>query len=112
MKRYASTIRLKREHLDEYMRIHEAVWPEIYDRLTASNFRNFSIFIREFPSGELYLFMYYEYDGTDHEADSRAIADDPKTQEWWKITDPMQELLENRAPGEKWASMIEVCHKP
>ena len=112
MKRYASTIRLKPEALEEYVRIHQAVWPEVYARLSASNFRNFSIFLREFPNGEHYLFMYYEYVGTDHDADAQAIANDPKTQEWWRITDPMQELLENRAPGEKWASMAEVCHKP
>jgi L-rhamnose mutarotase len=112
MTRYASIIRLKPEMREEYMRLHEAVWPEVYARLTASNITNFSIFHREFPSGEQYLFMYYEYIGTDHAADSQAIADDPITQEWWKLTDPCQELLENRAPGEKWATMTEVCHKP
>ena len=34
----------------------------------------------------------------------------PKTQEWWKITDPMQTPLPNRAPGEWWMSLQEVFH--
>ena len=112
MTRYGSVVRLKPEKVEEYMELHANVWPEVYDRLTASNITNFTIFHREWPNGEHYLFMYYEYTGTDHAADAQAIADDPKTQEWWLMTDPCQEFLENRAPGEKWASMAEVCHKP
>ena len=38
------------------------------------------------------------------------IAADPTTQEWWKRTDPCQEGLTTRKPGEWWAEMTEVFH--
>jgi L-rhamnose mutarotase len=36
------------------------------------------------------------------------MASDPKTQEWWAITWPMQEPLPDRKDGEWWATMDEV----
>ncbi|MNR66947.1 hypothetical protein D3C85_1906870 [compost metagenome] len=39
-----------------------------------------------------------------------AAADDPKTQEWWKLTDPCQEPIESANKGERWAAMEEVFH--
>jgi L-rhamnose mutarotase len=109
MKRYGMVIRVKPEKLEEYLRLHREVWPEVYNQLHRSNYRNFTIFHRELPDGH-YLFMSYEYIGTDHEADTAKIAQDPKTQEWWKLTDPCQEPIGNAAPGEWWAPMEEVCH--
>ena len=38
------------------------------------------------------------------------MAADPKTQEWWTLTDPCQERLESAAEGEHWAMMEEVFH--
>lgn len=108
--RYGSVIRVKSEKLEEYKRLHAEVWPGVYERLAKSNLRNFSIFLREFPEGGHYLFMYYEYVGINHAADMKAVAEDPTTQEWWKLTDPCQEPLANAAPGEWWAPMEEVCH--
>ena len=51
-----------------------------------------------------------EYIGTDLEADMALIAADPKTQEWWKITDPMQKGLQDRKNGEWWHVIPEVFH--
>ena len=38
------------------------------------------------------------------------MAADPKTQEWWTWTAPMQVPLETRAPDEWWTTMKEVFH--
>ena len=38
------------------------------------------------------------------------MAADPRTQEWWKITDPCQEPLPDRAEGDWWAAAEEVFH--
>ena len=35
---------------------------------------------------------------------------DKTTQKWGKLTEPMQEPLDTRKPGEWWASMEEVFH--
>jgi L-rhamnose mutarotase len=38
------------------------------------------------------------------------MAADPATQEWWKLTVPLQKPLADRADNEWWASMPEVFH--
>jgi len=70
-----------------------------------ANIRNYSIYLQ----GD-YLFGYFEYHGSAYEADMARMAQDPKTQEWWAIMQPMQIPIEGRAPGEWWASMEEVFH--
>jgi len=56
------------------------------------------------------LFSYFEYHGSDMEADWAKMAADPKTQEWWAIVQPLQEPLLTRKNGEWWAEMDEVFH--
>lgn len=107
MTRMAHVIGLKPEHRAEYTRLHAEVWPQVLDRLRASHFTNYSIFLRE---PEMLMFSYWEYTGDDFEADSAAIAADPVTQDWWKICGPMQAPLDTRAKGEWWAGMEEVFH--
>jgi len=36
------------------------------------------------------------------------MADDPATQEWWLLTGPCQQPVDDAAPGEWWASMEQV----
>lgn len=105
MVRHGWVIRVKPEKLEEYKRIHANAWPEVLEMIKKCNIRNYSIYHKDG-----YLFSYLEYWGTDFKADMAKMAADPKTQEWWKITDPMQEPLETRAPGEWWATMEEVFH--
>jgi L-rhamnose mutarotase len=109
-KRYGKVIGVKPERLDEYRRLHAAVWPEVNARMQASNLRNFSIFLRRMPDGKHYLFMYFEYIGDEYESDMKKIAADPVTQRWWKLTDPCQEPLADRPAGDWWADMDLVCH--
>ena len=40
----------------------------------------------------------------------KAMGDDPKTQEWWSLTIPMQAPMEDRAEGEWWKTLPEVFH--
>ncbi len=107
MRRMGMMIGIRPEHLPEYRRLHADAWPEILERLSASNIRNYSIFLRE---PENVMFGYWEYHGTDFATDSAAIDADPKTREWWGICGPMQVPLETRAKGEWWAPMEEVFH--
>lgn len=105
MKRYGQVIGLKSEFLDEYKKQHSAVWPEVLNKITACNIKNYSIFHKDGL-----LFAYFEYHGNDFEGDMQKMADDPKTQEWWSLMKPMQSPLESRAEGEWWANMVEVFH--
>ena len=38
------------------------------------------------------------------------IAADPRTQEWWKITDSLQIRMESSKANEQWSIMEEVFH--
>lgn len=110
MKRYGSIIGLRADKLDEYKKLHAAVWPDVLEQIRKSNIRNYSIFLRRLPDGNHYLFSYFEYVGEDFEADMAAMADDPRTQEWWAVCKPCQEPLPDRGEGEWWSDMEEVFH--
>jgi L-rhamnose mutarotase len=96
---------LKAEQIEAYERLHADAWPEVLAMISACNIANYSIF----RHGNL-LFAYFEYSGDDYEADMAKMAADPRTQEWWTLTAPMQVPVETRAPGEWWARMKEVFH--
>ena len=109
--RFGSVIGLKPEKKKEYIDLHANTWPEILKQIENSNIRNYSIYMGELDDGNLYLFSYFEYTGDDFEADMKKMADDPKTQEWWKLTDPCQIPQKNRKkPTDNWMVMEEVFH--
>jgi L-rhamnose mutarotase len=106
VRRYGFAIQLKPERAEEYLRLHEAVWPEVQARMAASHIRNYTIF---YFGG--WLFNYWEYTGQHYEENMAAIEADPSTQKWWALTMPCQQPVEGRQPGEWWAKMDEVYHQ-
>ncbi len=111
MKRYGSVIRVRPERLEEYVRLHAAVWPGVLKTICDCHIRNYSIYLRRLPDGGHYLFSYYEYLGDDFAADMARMAADPLTQQWWAACKPCQDPLPDRAEGEWWAAMEEVFHQ-
>ena len=107
MQRMSHVIKVKAEVIPEYKRIHAAGWPEILKAIHDSNLRNYSIFLKE---PENWLIAYWEYIGTDYEADMEKIKNAPRMREWWNITDPMQIPLDTRKQGEWWASTEQVFY--
>jgi len=107
MQRMGMCLRLKAEKVEEYKRLHAAVWPAVLARISASQVRNYSIYLKE-PDN--ILFGYWEYHGKDFAADAAAMAADPATQEWWAVCMPCQLPFETRRDGEWWAGMEEVFH--
>jgi L-rhamnose mutarotase len=57
MERIGFTMRILDGQVDEYVRRHEAVWPELLDDLMAAGLRTYSIFRRDHD-----LFAYLEVD--------------------------------------------------
>jgi L-rhamnose mutarotase len=51
-----------------------------------------------------------EYVGDNYDEDMAKIAADPRTQEWWKVTAPMQTPLAEKLEGEWWKVIPEVFH--
>lgn len=105
MKRYAQIIRVREDCFDKYRELHANPRSGVNKMINACNIRNYSIYYREG-----YLFGYFEYVGTDFDADMKKMAADPDTQEWWKETDACQEPVASAAPGEWWSDMEEVYH--
>ena len=105
MKRYGSVIGVRPEKLGEYKKLHAAVWPDVLRMIKECNIRNYSIYYRDGL-----LFSYFEYIGSDYDADMAKMAADPMTQKWWDVCKPCQKPLESRGEGEWWADAEEVFH--
>ena len=111
MKRYGMVIGLRAEKIEEYKRLHAAVWPDVLQMIKRCNIRNYSIYLRQLDNGRHYLFSYFEYAGKDFAGDMAKMAADPTTQRWWDVCKPCQEPVAHRAKNEWWANMEEVFHQ-
>lgn len=105
MERYGSVIKLKTEKFNEYKDYHKNTWPEVLAVIQKCNIANYSIFHKDG-----YLFSYFEYWGSDFNADMKKLSEDPKAQEWQNIMNTIQVPLETHREGEWWADMEEVFH--
>lgn len=103
--RFGQVLAVQPGKIEEYKKLHAAVWPGVLKMIRECNIQNYSIYYKDGM-----LFSYYEYTGTDYKADMARMAADPETQRWWSICEPLQKPLETRAEGEWWAQMEEVFH--
>ena len=110
MKRYGSVIEVREDKIEEYNKLHADVWPDVLAMIKECNIHNYSIYLRQLPDGKHYLFSYFEYIGTDYDADMAKMAADPTTQKWWDVCKPCHNPLPDRAEDEWWADMEEVFH--
>jgi len=104
-KRFGQVIRLKPDGAQEYIRHHKNVWPGVLSMIMTCNIQNYSIFLKD-----NYLFAYFEYTGTDFDADMIKMAADLETQCWWDVVKPLMDPLESRSSEEFWANMEEIFH--
>ena len=105
VERKGFVISLREGAEERYRELHCEVWPDVLNQIRRSNIRNYSIFLK----GDL-LFGYYEYVGSDHAGDMARMAEDERTQEWWKLTSPLQQPLSAAVDGEWWSEMECVFH--
>jgi len=110
--RYAWVTGLKPEKAARYEELHAHPWPSVTKTIKACHIQNFSIHERDI-NGQLYLFAYLEYTGTNFDADMKRMAADPETLRWWKETDPCQSPLPDAlAKGKIWSDTKEVFFLP
>jgi len=86
--RSAFVLRVRPERLEEYVRAHREVWPEMLDALRGAGMRNYTIFRH---GNE--MFGYFEAD--DLEAAARYLEGHEVSARW---QDAMAALLEERVP--------------
>lgn len=110
VKRIGSVIGIKREAIPEYQRLHADIAPGVLKMIHNANIRNYSILLGAVDMNRYYLFSYFEYIGSDFDADIDKMAHDETTKEWWTHTDPLQIPLPTRRQGEWWSQWQEVFH--
>ena len=143
-RRVGQWLYLRPESIDEYKKCHAAVWPRVLEQIQASNIRDCaspaplplalgirsdeiqrskanacvlssadSIFLTVQPRPT--LFASFKYVGSDFDADMKRMAENPTVQEWWRMTDGMQESPVEGAVGSKegpgwWGQTEEVFY--
>ena len=107
IRRIGMVIGLKQECLADYRMLHDG--SGVRDLLRAHNILNFNIFLQKMPDGMVYEFAYYEYHGTDYDADLAKLAQEPRNIAWLKQTDATQMPLEGH---KSWAVMERIFFNP
>lgn len=110
MKRYGMVINVKKDKVEEYKKLHAAVWPNVLKKIKDCNIVNYSIYFAQLEKGKYTLFSYFEYTGQDFDADMKKMADDPVTQKWWDVCIPCLNPIELRKEGELWMNMEELFY--
>jgi L-rhamnose mutarotase len=103
--RIGMVVGIKSDQIEAYKRLHAG--PGVRALLRQANMHNFSIFLRQFDDGKYYEFAYYEYTGTDYEADMAWLAAQPENKQWLAMCDPMQTPL---AGETGWAVMDSIYY--
>lgn len=109
IKRVGMVIKLRKDMIEEYKRLHSDDNKGVRDLLTKYNLRNFSIFLHQLEDGNYYEFGYYEYIGNNFPGDMSKLACEPRNKAWLEVCDPMQIALEGH---EGWAEMEQVYFNP
>lgn len=105
MKRIGFLLKVKRDKIAEYKKIHENVWPEMQEALSRTGWHNYSLFMRE----DGLLFGYFEtptnlqtaLDGMDKEAINT---------KWQEMMAPFFESVSGGRADEILVELEEVFH--
>lgn len=103
-------IALRPEFEERYIILHRNTFPGVLRQIRRSNVRDYSIFLLDGL-----LFSHFEYRGGDFDGDMKAMAADPTTVDWWKLTDPMQQPLPEVPAGQWWTPAVllaRLCPAP
>ena len=110
VKYYGSVIEIKPAMEEKYRQLHSDVWPEVKAAIAKAQIRNYHIFVAEL-AGKRYLFSFFEYTGTEPEADFGRMAQDPTIRDkWWPLTDACQIRLPGTPTNQQWLAMEQVMH--
>ncbi|MBI1298378.1 L-rhamnose mutarotase [bacterium] len=105
MKRIGFQLKVKQEMLDDYIKHHENVWPEMLDALRAAGWHNYSIFARE----DGLLFGYVETaEGLDAAQAKMAVTE--VNTRWQEFMAPYFESANNERADEMFVELREVFH--
>lgn len=105
MKRVGFLLKVKLDKLDEYIKHHENVWPEMLDALRAAGWHNYSLFVRE----DGLLFGYFETPESLEAAQAKMAVTEVNTR-WQEFMAPYFESANNERADEMFVELREVFH--
>lgn len=107
MQKIGFRLKLRPETIDEYVRRHAAVWPEMLEALKETGWHNYSLFLdREDGT----LFGYFET--PDLEAARAGMASREVNERWQREMAPFFEALDGVAPDEGFLQLESVFYLP
>ncbi len=104
MQRICFQLHVRPDGVEEYVRRHEAVWPEMRDALTAAGWHNYSLFMG--PEGTVTGYVECE----DFEQARRAMGRTDVNARWQREMAPFFQGLEGKRPDEGMAPLPEIFH--
>ncbi len=102
MRRVAFKMRLKPGFEEEYKRRHDAIWPELAEKLKSAGVSDYSIFL---DPDTLVLFAVQKV----AEGDSTAeLPRDPVVRRWWEYMKDLMDTNPDASPVQR--DLLEVFH--
>lgn len=92
MKRLALVMYVYPEKIEEYIKKHDQLWPEMKEALKEHGAANYSIFLEKETSR---LFAYLEIESEER---WQQMASTPINQKWWDAMAPLMETNEDNSP--------------
>jgi L-rhamnose mutarotase len=105
MKRIGFLLKVRQEKLEEYIKHHETVWPEMLDALRRTGWHNYSIFARE----DGLLFGYFETPDS-FQAALDGMSKEAINARWQDFMAPYFENLSGTHADESMVKLEEVFH--
>jgi L-rhamnose mutarotase len=99
--RYCFQLQVRPDRMAEYVKRHQAVWPEMQDALRATGWRNYSLYLR----ADGLLIGYVEADDL---AASQAAMEATEVNARWQAS--MAEFFDGTTPAEGFPLLTEVFH--
>ncbi|MEV8433793.1 L-rhamnose mutarotase [Streptomyces sp. HUAS 31] len=104
MQRVCFLLKVRADRLDEYRERHTAVWPEMLQALSATGWRNYSLFLRD--DGLLVGYLETE----DFAAAVAGMEATDVNARWQADMAPFFESLDGARPDEAMKPLTEVFH--
>ena len=105
MKRVGFILKVKEDKIDEYIKHHENVWPEMLEALRRNGWHNYTLFMRD----DGLLFGYYETP-VSHQAAVEGMSQEEINAKWQEFMAPYFEDLGGAHADESMLELKEVFH--
>jgi len=93
MRRVAFTMRLKKGYEEEYLRRHDAIWPELAEELRRAGIRDYSIFL-DTATGLLFAVQKLTADNSADDLPAK-----PVMKKWWDFMADIMDVNPDNSPA-------------